>query len=56
LSKKLLVKTAITRFIDKREDSKVVARLIERLREAIVCYQVSDWCFPASSVADGKGR
>ena len=50
LSKKLLAKSTIARFVDKGEDSKVVARLIERLREAIVCYQVGDYCAPASDV------
>jgi len=50
LSQKLLDKGTIARFADKGEDSKVVARLIERLREAVVCYQVSDghtqhWAF-----------
>jgi len=44
LSQKLLAKGTIARFADKGEDSKVVARLIERLREAIVCYQVGDYC------------
>ena len=41
-SQKLLVKSALARFTDKGEDSKMVARLVERFREAIVCYQVRD--------------
>lgn len=50
LSQKILAKGAIARFVDKGEDSKVVARLIERLREAIMCYQVSgDWACPSGA-------
>ena len=41
VSQKLLAKGTIVRFMDKGEDSNTVARLIERLREAIVCYQAS---------------
>ena len=52
LSKKLLAKSAVTRLTDKGEDSKVVARLIERLREAIVCYQVGKYCASVSSTVD----
>ena len=37
----MLEKSAISRFADKGEDAKTVTKLIERLREAIVCYQVS---------------
>ena len=40
-SQKLLEKGGAARFIDKGEDSKEVAGLIERLREAITHYQVS---------------
>ena len=36
----MLEKSAVSRFVDKGEDAKVVTKLIERLREAIVCYQV----------------
>ena len=43
LSQKLLAKNAVARFADKGKDSKVVVGLIERLREAIVYYQVSDY-------------
>ena len=40
-SQALLAKGIAARFIDKGEDSKEVARLIKRLREAISHYQVS---------------
>lgn len=49
-SKKLLAKNVIARLADKGEDSKVVTRLIERLREAIFCYQVGD-SFPQCQVS-----
>ena len=55
LSQKLLAKGVIARFADKAEDSKIVARLIERLREAIVCYQVGNYCASALSVIDRRG-
>jgi hypothetical protein len=42
ISQKLLAKGAIARFVDKGEDSNTVAKLIERLREAILFYQVSE--------------
>ena len=41
-SKVLLEKGVAARFIEKEGDSKEVARLIERLREAIALYQVSE--------------
>jgi len=41
-SQTLLAKGDIARFVDKDEDTKTVARLIERLRETIVCYQVGE--------------
>jgi histone H3/H4 len=41
-SQKLLAKNPFARFADKGKDSKVVAGLVQRLREAIVRYQVSD--------------
>jgi len=44
----------MNRFTDKGEDSKIVARLIERLREAIVCYQVGNNCAPALSIVDTR--
>ena len=55
LSQKLLAKSAITRFADKGEDSKIVAKLIERLREAIVCYQVGNYCASALNIIDRRG-
>jgi hypothetical protein len=56
LSQKLLAKSAIVRFADKAEDSKVAAGLIEQLRQAIVCYQVGRYYLSASSIVDWKGR
>ena len=48
-SQKLLAKNATTRFLDKGGDAKVVATLIERLREAIISYQVgSDHSAPST--------
>jgi hypothetical protein len=41
-SEKLLKQGPITKFAKKSSDSKAVAGLIERLREAIIYYQVSD--------------
>ena len=35
-SKKLLAKNALTRFADKAQDSNIMARLVERLREVII--------------------
>ena len=49
LSRKLLAKGAAARFLDKGKDSQMVARLIDRLREALVCYQVC-CCYPAASI------
>ena len=56
LSQKMLAKSIIARFTDKGEDSKMVAKLIERLREAIVCYQVGNHCASALSIIDRKGQ
>jgi len=39
----LQAKGAAARFIDKGEDAKEVAGLIEKLREAIIHYQVSGY-------------
>jgi chromosome segregation ATPase len=44
-SQEMLAKSALARFADKGKDSKVVAGLVQRLREAIVRYQVSDYCY-----------
>ena len=54
LSRKLSAKSAIARLVDKGEDSKTVARLIERLREAIICYQVGSCCTPVLGIVDGE--
>ena len=48
-SQKVLAKNTLARFADKAQDSNVVARLVERLREAIVSYQVGN-CPSAPSV------
>ena len=45
-------KGAAARFIDKGEDAKEVARLIEQLQEAIAHYQVSGYQGIASSSVD----
>ena len=41
-SQVLLEKGAAVRFMDKGDDSKEVAKLVERLRETITLYQVSE--------------
>ena len=48
-SQALLAKGIAARFIDKGEDSKEVARLVKRLREAVSHYQVSGHQFIASN-------
>jgi len=54
-SRVLLEKGTGVRFLDKGEDSKEVAGLIERLREAITQYQVSGNCLvPLGSVNAGR--
>jgi len=50
LSQKILYKDAAARLVDKGEDSKAVVRVIERLREAIVSYQVGDRCASGSNI------
>ena len=50
-SKELPAKATAARFVDKREDSGEVGRLVERLREVITHYQVSNRSFVASSIA-----
>jgi hypothetical protein len=56
-SQELLMKSALARFADKGKDSKVVAGLVQRLREAIVRYQVSDHCHSAVfEIADSRSR
>lgn len=53
-SRALLEKGTAARFLDKGEDSKMVARLIERLREAITHYQVSENCLVAPSTTHSE--
>ena len=48
----LLAKGTAARSMDKDEDSKEVAGLIEQLREAIGCYQVSVYQIIALNAAD----
>lgn len=43
-------------FIDKEGDCGEVTRLVERLREAITLYQVSENCFVATSIAHAGGQ
>jgi hypothetical protein len=47
-SQALLEKKTMTGFLDKTKDSQEVVNLVEELRNAIVCYQVSEtmWCYP----------
>ena len=54
-SRALLEKGAAARFLDKEEDSVEVARLVERLREAITHYQVSENCLVAPSTTHTEG-
>jgi hypothetical protein len=53
-SRILLAKGAVVRFLDKGADSGAVVKLVERLRQAIVCYQASEDCIPVSSTADAE--
>jgi len=55
-SRAMLAKSAATRFIDKGEDSKEVARLIEELRDVLSHYQVSGNLDILSSSADIRGK
>jgi hypothetical protein len=55
-SRDLLAKGTVARFADKDADSREVARLVERLREAIIHYQVSENCFFASSIPHVGGQ
>ena len=54
-SQELLEKGTAARFVDKVEDSGKVAGLIERLREAITNYQVSDNYLVASNTTHTGG-
>jgi hypothetical protein len=55
-SEKLLKKGPMAIFTDKGSDSKVVAGLIERLREAIIYYQVSDNYILVFGIVDKGNR
>ena len=55
-SRVLLDKGNAARFVDKGEDSAEVTRLIERLREVITHYQVSENRFVTSSSAHTRGK
>ena len=55
-SQALLEKGVAARFVDKDGDSKDVARLIERLREAISHYQVSGYQILLSTTVDVGGQ
>ena len=50
-SQVLLEKGVAARFMDKEDDSKEVARLVERLRETIALYQVSEIWIVSPGVA-----
>ena len=53
-SQVLLNKGAAARFIDKEDDTKEVAKLVERLREAIALYQVSEsWIVSSGATHTG---
>jgi len=54
VSEGLLAKSTIARFTDKGEDSKIVAGLIERLREAILCYQVGNHYTSTLNIIDTR--
>jgi hypothetical protein len=56
LSEKLSAKGSIPRFVDRGEDSKAVAKLIEGFRETILYYQVGYHYYPQSFVVDGGAR
>ena len=56
ISRVLLEKGTIGRFVDKGVDSGVVARLVERLQQAIVSYQVSGDYTPVLGPIDQEGQ
>jgi hypothetical protein len=55
-SRDLLAKGTAARFVDKGADSGEVAKLVERLREAITHYQVSVNCFVTSDISHAGGQ
>jgi len=56
ISQKLLGQGNIAQFVNKEENSKVVVKLVERLQQAIVCYQVSKSRTSVPSTVDVRGR
>ena len=50
-SQELLDKGKVAGFVDKGSDSGEAVKLIERLREATIHYQVGENCFAATSMA-----
>ena len=54
-SQVLLEKGVAARFMDKEDDPKEVARLVERLREAITLYQVSEIWIVSPGAAHTRG-
>ena len=52
----LQAKGAAARFLDKGEDAKEVARVIQELQDAISHYQVSGYQNVASSTVDMRGQ
>ena len=55
-SRELLAKGTAARFGDKGGDSGEVTRLVERLRETITHYQVSENCFVATGITHTGGQ
>ena len=55
-SQELLEKGKAARFVDKGRDSGEVGKLVERLRDAIIRYQVSDGWFVASNMTYTVGQ
>ena len=55
-SQELLEKGKAARLVDKGRDSGEVGKLVERLRDAIIRYQVSDGWFVASNMTYTVGQ
>jgi len=55
-SHELVEKGKIARFVDKERDSGEVVKLVERLRDAVTRYQVSEDWFVASNAAYTTGQ
>jgi len=56
ISQKLLAEGNVAQLVNKEENSKVVVKLVERLQQAIVCYQVSEGRTSVPSSVDVRGR